>query len=209
MNVNTRQRGFGKAYRVPWYYTEVVWALFILFLSFHHQSSTLRIHVHSLFLSLLYFKMAYNREWDQGKTASHVWNESGKGSVRQRDDEYHTEGKRRKFNNGVRSSSHCSLISLQYLQSYDGPGHEEPSFENYGQGRQTNYPQDQLHDDRSQRGFKKRLVPSEPSPHVIFLGLDQDFTEADLQTYLSNNGCSIETVTIIRDRSTGIAPICI
>jgi RNA-binding protein 5/10 len=122
-----------------------------------------------------------------------VWNESGKGSVRQRDDEYHTEGKRRKFNNG----------------SYDGPGHEEPSFENYGQGRQTNYPQDQLHDDRSQRGFKKRLVPSEPSPHVIFLGLDQDFTEADLQTYLSNNGCSIETVTIIRDRSTGIAPICI
>ena len=30
-------------------------------------------------------------------------------------------------------------------------------------------------------GFpKKRLLPSEPSPHVIFLGLDPDFTEADV-----------------------------
>lgn len=27
---------------------------------------------------------------------------------------------------------------------------------------------------------KKRLVPSEPSPHVIFLGLDPDFTESDV-----------------------------
>lgn len=29
-------------------------------------------------------------------------------------------------------------------------------------------------------GMKKRLVPSEPSAHVIFLGLDPDFTEADV-----------------------------
>lgn len=36
-------------------------------------------------------------------------------------------------------------------------------------------------------GFpKKRLVPSEPSPHVIFLGFDPDFTEADVRiTYIS------------------------
>ena len=27
---------------------------------------------------------------------------------------------------------------------------------------------------------KKRLVPSEASPHVIFLGLDPDFTESDV-----------------------------
>ncbi|KAF9050736.1 hypothetical protein BDZ89DRAFT_1098764 [Hymenopellis radicata] len=47
------------------------------------------------------------------------------------------------------------------------------------------------------------MQPSEPSPHVIFLGLDTDFTEADLQAYLSSNGCSVETVTIIRERSTG------
>lgn len=85
---------------------------------------------------------------------------------------------------------------------------------------------------------KKRLVPSEPSPHVIFLGLDPDFTESDvslsstyplcpqlscqlsppdarsmpqfvyqMQAYLTSNSCSIESVTIIRDRSTGTCPI--
>jgi RNA-binding protein 5/10 len=27
---------------------------------------------------------------------------------------------------------------------------------------------------------RRRLAPSEPSPHVIFLGLDPDFTEADV-----------------------------
>lgn len=54
---------------------------------------------------------------------------------------------------------------------------------------------------------KKRLVPSEASPHVIFLGLDPDFTESDLQAYLVSNNCNIESVTIIRDRSTGTCPI--
>jgi hypothetical protein len=45
--------------------------------------------------------------------------------------------------------------------------------------------------DRSQRGgpgggfAKKRLVPSEPSPHVIFLGLDPDFTESDVRRFSS------------------------
>jgi RNA-binding protein 5/10 len=77
----------------------------------------------------------------------------------------------------------------------------------YGHARQADAAQESTPDDRSQRAFKKRLAPSEPSPHVIFLGLDTDFTEADLQAYLTNNGCSIETVTIIRDRSTGIEPI--
>jgi hypothetical protein len=28
---------------------------------------------------------------------------------------------------------------------------------------------------------KKRLVPSEPSEHVIFLGLDTDFNETDVR----------------------------
>ncbi|KAG5338692.1 hypothetical protein C0989_006587 [Termitomyces sp. Mn162] len=41
--------------------------------------------------------------------------------------------------------------------------------------------QDYGQDDRHQRN-KKRLVPSEPSPHVIFLGLDPDFTEADVSS---------------------------
>ncbi|KAH8980825.1 hypothetical protein EDB86DRAFT_3066766 [Lactarius hatsudake] len=55
-------------------------------------------------------------------------------------------------------------------------------------------------------GHKKRLVASDPSPHVIFLGLDVGFTESDLHTYLSGQGCTIETVTIIRERSTGTCP---
>ncbi|KIY51131.1 hypothetical protein FISHEDRAFT_38467, partial [Fistulina hepatica ATCC 64428] len=53
---------------------------------------------------------------------------------------------------------------------------------------------------------KKRLVPSEPSQHVIFLGLDPDFTEADLQAYLKSQGCHVESVTIIRERSSGTSP---
>ncbi|KAH9923996.1 uncharacterized protein BXZ73DRAFT_91386 [Epithele typhae] len=58
---------------------------------------------------------------------------------------------------------------------------------------------------RWRRIQQKRLVPSDPSPHVIFLGLDTDFTESDMQAYLTSNGCSIESVTIIRDRTTGIS----
>ncbi|KAJ8582320.1 hypothetical protein M405DRAFT_571562 [Rhizopogon salebrosus TDB-379] len=99
----------------------------------------------------------------------------------------------RKFNNGGYNASH----------TYEEPGYE--TYNQQSQGRPQDYAPD--HDDRHQKGFqtKKCLVPSEPSPHVIFLGLDPDFSEADLQAYLSNNGCNIETVTIIRDRSTGIS----
>ncbi|PPQ66853.1 hypothetical protein CVT26_009632 [Gymnopilus dilepis] len=75
-------------------------------------------------------------------------------------DEHYPEagGKRRKFNNG----------------GYD------PSADHY-----NDWPHDYPTDDRSRAGQgafpKKRLVPSEPSPHVIFLGLDPDFTEADTE----------------------------
>ncbi|KAG6850456.1 hypothetical protein H0H93_012877 [Arthromyces matolae] len=59
-------------------------------------------------------------------------------------------------------------------QSYDGSNTNErnqaaDSFHDYGQ------------EDRQQRN-KKRLAPSEPSSHVIFLGLDLDFTEADVSS---------------------------
>ncbi|KAF8655855.1 hypothetical protein AX16_002938 [Volvariella volvacea WC 439] len=132
--------------------------------------------------------MAYNREWDQGKEA---WAESSswgggmdRGTIRGREEEYYNDGKRRKHNNG----------------GYDNNN----SYEDYSHGK-GNYSNQDFGDDRAQRGggFKKRLTPSEPSPHVIFLGLDPDFTEADLQAYLTSNGCSIETVTIIRERSSG------
>ncbi|KAG1756233.1 uncharacterized protein EDB91DRAFT_1091342 [Suillus paluster] len=136
--------------------------------------------------------MAYNRDWDKGKDNwgdSAAWTNDRGG--RGRDD---GDGKRRKFNNGGYDASH----------TYEEPHYDTP-YNQQSQGRPQDYTQDQ--DDRHQKGFqgKKRLLPSEPSPHVIFLGLDPDFSEADLQAYLSNNGCNIETVTIIRDRSTGIS----
>ncbi|KAF8892694.1 hypothetical protein BD779DRAFT_1510429 [Infundibulicybe gibba] len=139
--------------------------------------------------------MAYNREWDKGKD---TWNDAAtwgapdaRGNVRGREEDHYGEGKRRKFNNGAYDAS----------QAYDESGYGG----NYNQNKQAEYlQQDPSQDDRQRGGFaKKRLAPSEPSSHVIFLGLDPDFTEADLQAYLSSNSCSVETVTIIRDRSTG------
>ena len=143
--------------------------------------------------------MAYNREWDRGKDAwndSTVWNDpSATRGGRTREEDYYNlgDGKRGKFNDGVccRADIFPANSKHSFLQGYDA-GYSEAAPSAYGHGGQD-------------RSFKKRLVPSEPSPHVIFLGLDQDFTEADLQAYLTSNGCSIETVTIIRDRSTGVS----
>ncbi|KAL0947210.1 hypothetical protein HGRIS_013328 [Hohenbuehelia grisea] len=147
--------------------------------------------------------MAYNqhREWDRGKETwkdNAVW-DGARGNIHGRDDDYYNDGKRRKFNNGGYDASY----------SYDESGYDG----NYGQYTQQNdWSQDAQQGDRGQRGVaaggfgaKKRMQASEPSQHVIFLGLDPDFTEADLQAYLSSYGCSVETVTIIRERSTGIS----
>ena len=48
--------------------------------------------------------MAYNREWDQGKDHWNeaAWNGPDLKHIRQGEEDYHGEGKRRKFNNGVR-----------------------------------------------------------------------------------------------------------
>lgn len=135
--------------------------------------------------------MAYNREWDRGKDQwgdTGSWNEAGgRGNIRGREDDYYGEGKRRKFNDGGHGNS---------SRSYD----EGVSDNAWGQP-------EEYYDDRSQKGHaRKRLMPSEASPHVIFLGLDPDFTEADLQAYLANQGFAVESVTIIRERSTGTCP---
>ncbi|TFK42869.1 hypothetical protein BDQ12DRAFT_732461 [Crucibulum laeve] len=144
--------------------------------------------------------MAYNREWDKGKD---TWNDAAawattnpRANVRTREEDYYSDGKRRKFNNGG-------------FQGYDGTQpYDETAYAGASQyNRQIDHTHDNGQEDRRGGGgagfAKKRLAPSEPSPHVIFLGLDPDFTEADLQAYLSSNGCSIETVTIIRERSSG------
>ncbi|KAI0373364.1 hypothetical protein BV20DRAFT_1042175 [Pilatotrama ljubarskyi] len=133
--------------------------------------------------------MAYNREWDQGKQADYdSWQPAPRTNTHMRDEEYYGDSKRRKYNDGGYDAS----------QGYDNSGYD---------GRQSNE-QGYYQDDRHSRGGphnKKRLVPSEPSPHVIFLGLDPDFTESDMQAYLTSNSCSIESVTIIRDRTTGVS----
>ncbi|KAJ6455845.1 hypothetical protein C8R45DRAFT_1035906 [Mycena sanguinolenta] len=130
----------------------------------------------------------HNREWDQGKAwggQQQSWNPPN-ANVHPREDDYYNDGKRRKTNAGGYEASHA----------YSDNAYDNASLA----GRSDNA-------DYAQRGGgpfgKKRLQPSEPSPHVIFLGLDPDFTEADLQKYLTSNGCSIETVTIIRERSSG------
>ncbi|CAK5279568.1 unnamed protein product, partial [Mycena citricolor] len=99
-------------------------------------------------------EMSYSREWDQGKgswnSGSH-WNGS---SVHMREDDYAGDGKRRKTMGGYDSS-----------QGYSDYGYDAAPFGERGAGGAPP---------------KKRLQPSEPSPHVIFLGLDLDFTEADV-----------------------------
>lgn len=128
--------------------------------------------------------MAYNREWDKGKESwqDQSWTDyNARSSVRGRDEDYYAEGKRRKFNDG----------------GYGPPagGHDDSGYEMYTHGRN--------HMNIWSDHGKKRHGPSEASPHVIFLGLDPDFNEADLQAYLVGKKCPPETVTIIRDRSTG------
>lgn len=58
--------------------------------------------------------MAYNREWDRGNESwnnanydNNAWN-NGAGNIRSREDEYYGEGKRRKYNNGVRQLANVS-----------------------------------------------------------------------------------------------------
>lgn len=76
--------------------------------------------------------------------------------------------------------SMTSLLLSCFIQGYESSqAYAEGSYDTASYGRQSDALQDQ------QRGAgggfpKKRLQPSEPSPHVIFLGLDPDFTEADV-----------------------------
>lgn len=125
---------------------------------------------------------------DDGSTWQH---QAPRGS---RDDDYYGEGKRRKHNNGVSATRWFpSGILMHHIQGYDASyvydkAYEEGGYDQgHGAARQGDYVQEHATDDRYQRGGgggynKKRLIPSEPSPHVIFLGLDPDFTEADVRT---------------------------
>lgn len=75
------------------------------------------IEVKSIYLCLYRFSllshllsltltMAYNREWDRGKDSwmhSNQWStQDSRPTIRGREEDYTGDGKRRKFNNGVR-----------------------------------------------------------------------------------------------------------
>lgn len=124
--------------------------------------------------------MAHNREWDRGKD---VWNDSYSWPQQEQDDEYYSDGKRRKFNNGVCGLMFSYNLPLTVIQGYDSSqGYGETNFSNDQENHNNDWSQDFGAEDRSRAGGfpKKRLVPSERSPHVIFLGLDPDFSEADV-----------------------------
>lgn len=136
--------------------------------------------------------MAYNRDWDKGKDNwpdQNYWPADNRGNMRGREDEYYGDGKRRKYNNGVCPYVRFAFSSSHLLQGYDAHSYDESAYESgYGQSnasRHTDSAPDYGNDDRHGKGFhtKKRLVPSEPSSHVIFLGLDPDFSEADVCRY--------------------------
>ena len=141
--------------------------------------------------------MAYNhREWDQGKDQWNEgysgWNNSdSRGHTRHREDDYASDEKRRKYNDGVRTGQRPftsnSNDTSQGYQGYSGNhGYDDSGYGGGAHGGHGRHNQDYDHgyEDRPARGggggYKKRMVPSEPSPHVIFLGLDPDFTEADV-----------------------------
>ena len=60
--------------------------------------------------------MAYNREWDRGKDSwahSNQWStQDSRATVRGREEDYTGDGKRRKFNNGVRGVLPTFYVSL-------------------------------------------------------------------------------------------------
>ena len=65
--------------------------------------------------------------------------------------------------------------SWDSLQNWDDGGHDSHhSYQDYGVGGGGFH------------GHKKRLVASDPSPHVIFLGLDTAFTESDVRGDVRN-----------------------
>jgi hypothetical protein len=126
-----------------------------------------------------------DREWDRGKDSWQQddyssWNDGPRGATRGRDDDYYTEGKRRKYNNGVRPFANLfhHFVLAYLLQGYDG----QKAYDDSGGGYSKR--NDQGHG--GGEGYtKKRLVSSEASPHVIFLGLDPDFTESDVSPIFS------------------------
>ncbi|EIM90511.1 uncharacterized protein STEHIDRAFT_75317 [Stereum hirsutum FP-91666 SS1] len=173
--------------------------------------------------------MAYNREWDNGKGSWDDGDYDQDGGWYDSENRYHREGRKRKWNSGYEDGGQgwdegaydYGYDNYDYDSGYYGyEQHQSSSRGGYAGGRGGGGGGGSSRGGGAGGGGgggggvgnaggndfhanKKRMVASEPSAHVIFLGLDNDFTEADLQAYLTSQGCQLETVTIIRERSTG------
>ncbi|EJU05772.1 hypothetical protein DACRYDRAFT_75153 [Dacryopinax primogenitus] len=151
------------------------------------------------------------REWDQGKDWDREGYDSGpRGTRRAREDDWGYEGddwKRRKMNDDDYAYEDYSGPS-----AHSGPRQGPPEWSGYqghdgmgrgggagfgppGLGANFNTP--------AAYGRGRGRGPSEASEHVIFLGLDPDFTEDDLKFFLIGQGLQVVNTTIIRDRNTG------
>ncbi|CUA72458.1 hypothetical protein RSOLAG22IIIB_01127 [Rhizoctonia solani] len=143
--------------------------------------------------------MGYNDgQWREG----HGWrDDGGKGRGKWREDgperwDNQGDSKRRRTDHHDARDDRAHAYGGDSNQSWDHGGY-------YEDHNPEDHPRDDGTYDRGKRGG--RMVPSELSAHVIFLGLDQEFTEADLTAFLGTHHAYPTSVTIIRDRNTGLS----
>jgi len=90
------------------------------------------------------------------------------------------------------------FVRTYLFQGYDG----QKAYDDYNGGYSKR--NDQGHG--GGEGYtKKRLVPSEASPHVIFLGLDPDFTESDVSFTLSPHPRLLRILSLCSSKHTSSA----
>ncbi|KAG8695919.1 hypothetical protein FRC09_008855 [Ceratobasidium sp. 395] len=134
---------------------------------------------------------------DDNSRGSTKWREEGPED-RNRDNEGDYKRRRTDYHDAKEDRTHSGES-----HSWDHGGYyEEYTAEGYG-GENSGGREEGAYD-RTKRDHR-RMVPSELSAHVIFLGLDQDFNEADLTAFLATHHAYPTSVTIIRDRNTGLS----
>ncbi|KAG9098063.1 hypothetical protein FS749_004791 [Ceratobasidium sp. UAMH 11750] len=134
---------------------------------------------------------------DDSSRGSGKWREEGPGS-RNWDNEGDHKRRRTDYHDAKEDRTHNGES-----HSWDHGGYyEEYTAEEYGGGNGGGREEGAY--DRTKRD-NRRMIPSELSAHVIFLGLDQEFNEADLTAFLATHHAYPTSVTIIRDRNTGLS----
>ncbi|KZV80719.1 hypothetical protein EXIGLDRAFT_780627 [Exidia glandulosa HHB12029] len=97
-------------------------------------------------------------------------------------------GREREWDHGKGAYGGGGHVRPREDDEYGGSSNKRHKYNNndYDEGYVEEYSYD---DRRRDQGPRRKLVPSEPSQHVIFLGLDQDYTEADTeqQAYALHN----------------------